>query len=80
MFMVAKGSTNTSAWRDWAIGLALSAPTHIKNTFFSYLPLVRVVCVVDIHLGFTDQLFCNLIMLIKWCKIQYLNLDKGLVF
>ena len=50
-----------------------------KNTLFSYLHIVKVVCVVKIKLCFTDQLFCNLIMLIKWCKIQYLNLDKVLV-
>ena len=32
---------------------------------------------VNIKLGFTDQLFCNLIMLIKGCKIPYKNLDKS---
>ena len=36
-----------------------------KNTLFSYLHIVKVVCVVKIKLCFTDQLFCNLIMLIK---------------
>ena len=35
---------------------------------------------VSINLGFTDQLFCNLIILIKWCKLKYLNLDKVFLF
>ena len=41
---------------------------------------VKVACVVNIKLGFMDQLFCNFIMLIKLCKIQYWNFDKALAF
>ena len=41
--------------------------------------IIRVARLVNIKLSFTDQLFCNLIMLINWCKIQYLNLEKALV-
>ena len=44
---------------------------------FQYL---KVVLVVNIKLDFTDKLFCNLIKIIKWCKIQYSNLDKALLF
>ena len=36
--------------------------------------------VVNIKLGFTDLLICNLITLIEQCKIHYLNLDKALLF
>ena len=42
--------------------------------------VVKLACVVNIKLGFMNQLFRNLIMLIKWCKIQYWNLDKALAF
>ena len=38
---VAKGWAKASTWRDCVIRLALSVPTHIKNAFFSYLPLVK---------------------------------------
>ena len=34
---------------------------------------------VNIKLCFRTY-FCNLIIQIKWCKIQYLNLDKALLF
>ena len=33
-----------------------------------------VLCLLK--LGFTGKLFSNLIMLIKWCKIQYINLGE----
>ena len=42
--------------------------------------LIKVAWVVNIKLGFTDELFGNLIMLIQWCKTQYLNLCKLLLF
>ena len=38
--MVAEGSINASTWKDCEIRLALTVATHIKNTFFSYLPFV----------------------------------------
>ena len=41
---------------------------------------LKVARVVNIKLGFTNELFYNLIMLNKWRKIQYLNLDKALAF
>ena len=41
---------------------------------------LKVVRVVSIKLGFTKWLFCNLIILIMWCKTRYLNLGKTLFF
>ena len=51
-----------------------------KSGFYNKQTNFKVARVVNIKLGFTDQLFCNLIMLIKWWKFQYLNLDEALVF
>ena len=42
--------------------------------------LLQVARVVNLKLAFTDWFFDNLIILIKLCKMQYLNLDKALLF
>ena len=41
---------------------------------------LKVACVVDLKLAFTDCFFYNLIILIKLYKIWYLNLGKALLF
>ena len=46
-----------------------------KETF-----LFKVARVVDLKLVFTEWFFYNLVILIKLCKIWYLNLDKALLF
>ena len=35
---------------------------------------------INVKLAFTDWFFYNLVTLIKWCKIWYLNLDKAILF
>lgn len=39
-------------------------------------PLLNVAQVVNIKLTITDWFFYNFIILIKYCKMRYLNLDK----
>ena len=52
---------------------------HWDNcTFVNYL--VKVARVVKSKLAFVDWFFYNLIILIKLCKIQDLNLDKAPLF
>ena len=40
----------------------------------------KVARVVNLKLAFTEWFFYNLVILIKLCKIWYLNLDKVLLF
>ena len=40
----------------------------------------KVARAVNLELGFTDYSFYNLVILIKLCKIRYLNLDQALLF
>ena len=42
--------------------------------------LVKVARVGNIYLGLMDCFFNNLAILMKQCKIQYKNLDEGLLF
>ena len=49
----------------------------VSLSIYKYFKVARV---FNIRLRFTELLFCNLIILIKWCKIQYLSLDEALLF
>ena len=42
--------------------------------------IIKVVCMVNLKLAFTEWFFYNLVILMKLCKIWYLNLDKALLF
>ena len=52
---------------------------HLKTSQLrnKYLKVARE---INLKLTFTDRFFKNLIILIKLCKIRYLNLDKTLLF
>ena len=45
-----------------------------------FIRILRLNCVVNLKLAFTECFFYNLIILIKLCKIRDLHLDKALLF
>ena len=49
----------------------LKKPVNVK---------IKVACVFNSKLAFADWFVYNLIILIKLCRIRYLNLDKALLF
>ena len=54
------------------------SPVNLLHIFRT--PFLKVARMVNLELAFTNWIFYNLIILIKSCKIQYLNLDKALLF
>ena len=65
---------SSSCSRDIQVNLFPSCRSNRLEVFCkkSILKVARV--------AFTDWPFYNLVTLIKWCKIRYLNLDKALFF
>ena len=51
------------------VGISLATKSYFK-----------VAGVVNLRLAFTQWFFYNLVILIKLCKIRYLNLNKALLF
>ena len=64
-------------FKIFRVDILLEALAVINVFIFLYFKVARV---AYIKLGFTGKLFYNLIILIKQCKIQWLNLDKALLF
>ena len=51
-----------------------SAVSRVLQHFkYIYVVILKVAHVVKLKLVFTDYLFYNLVLLIKFCKIRYLN-------
>ena len=67
-----------------AFSILVKNGTHVFWKRFSFsrksVSKLKVDHVVNLKLAFTDWFFCNLIILIRLCKIRYLNLDKALLF
>ena len=59
---------------NWINFLLLSISAIISSQ------TIKVAWVVKLKLASMEWLFNNLVILIKLCKIQYLNLDKVLIF
>ena len=59
----------------------INSPTSSFNHMLSVIPeesnyvrtLFKVALVVNVKLGFTNRFFYNLVILIKQCKMRYLN-------
>ena len=66
-----------SAENEWGFVYNFFAAAFLENLFDN---AVKVACVVNLKLAFTDWFFHNFVILIKSYKIRYLNLDKALLF
>ena len=61
--------------------VCINSPTSSFNHMLSVIPeesnyvrtLFKVALVVNVKLGFTNRFFYNLVILIKQCKMRYLN-------
>ena len=61
-------------WSVW------TCPYLLVGDGICKIKLIKVAHVVTLKLAFTEWFFYNLVLLIKLCKIWYLDLDKALLF